>query len=642
MRLDDNAHHNATFAEQAHDFYEHAKDLTLNEKASLLEEGEQLSLWDRFLTSIHRYIIEPIGTARRFLYLAILFLPVIVTAPILALELLDDKQSPSYSRRRKNRKYQERTTTRWWYRFLVHQMERAGPTFIKLAQWAGSRRDLFPDILCDMFGRLHSNGKAHSLKYTKRVLEKAFKRPFDEIFIEFDPKPMGIGAIAQAYKAVLHPDLVPVDYLGPKFDSNASVIPIPGAKQRDERDNTPSTEVAIKVLHPHVEKIINRDLKIMGFFAKILNAFPGMEWLSFPQEVEVFGSMMTSQLDLKNEANNLLRFEDNFRHRTVVSFPRPLMDYTSQRVLVEEYEDAVPLKAFLREGGGPYDYRIASLGLDAFLEMLLLDNFVHADLHPGNIMVKFYKPSTRSILKSLWSRFVDKAESDQASRELHQNHEISQRLRDVSHDHDKWIAELNRLENEGYQPEIVLLDTGLVTELDDENRRNFIELFRAVAEFDGYKAGRLMVERCKSPELVVDDETFALKIQHLVLSVKSRTFSLAQIKISDILSEVLQAVRTHHVRLEGDFINTVLSILLLEGIGRQLDPDMDLFKGALPILRQLGKQVGTAGSLKEGVESGSLFPMLKIWLYMEAREFAQIAVSEVDDLVLYDNLTKNI
>lgn len=133
MRLDDNAHHNATFAEQAHDFYEHAKDLTLNEKASLLEEGEQLSLWDRFLTSIHRYIIEPIGTARRFLYLAILFLPVIVTAPILALELLDDKQSPSYSRRRKNRKYQERTTTRWWYRFLVHQMERAGPTFIKVS-----------------------------------------------------------------------------------------------------------------------------------------------------------------------------------------------------------------------------------------------------------------------------------------------------------------------------------------------------------------------------------------------------------------------------------------------------------------------------------------------------------------------------
>lgn len=109
----------------------------------------------------------------------------------------------------------------------------------------------------------------------------------------------------------------------------------------------------------------------MGLFARIIDSFPGMEWLSFPQEVEVFGNMMRSQLDLTTEAKNLLRFEDNFRHRTVVSFPRPLMDYTSQRVLVEEYEDAVPLKAFLREGGGPFDYRIASLGLDAFLVSLI-------------------------------------------------------------------------------------------------------------------------------------------------------------------------------------------------------------------------------------------------------------------------------
>ena len=93
----------------------------------------------------------------------------------------------------------------------------------------------------------------------------------------------------------------------------------------------------------------------MGFLARLLDLFPGMEWLSFPQEVEVFGSMMRSQLDLTTEAKNLERFEENFRHRTVVSFPRPLNAYT------------VPLKAFLREGGGPFDYRIASLGLDAFL-----------------------------------------------------------------------------------------------------------------------------------------------------------------------------------------------------------------------------------------------------------------------------------
>lgn len=219
-----------------------------------------------------------------------------------------------------------------------------------------------------MFGRLHSNGKPHSLRYTKKVLEKAFNRPFNEIFAEFDEKPMGIGAIAQAYKATLNPHMVPNEYLEPKHHPVSPSLPLPLPSPPDRSSETvPSTAVAIKVLHPHVEKTINRDLKIMTFFAKLLNAFPGMEWLSFPQEVEVFGNMMRSQLDLTTEARNLDRFEENFKHRTVVSFPRPLNAYTSKRVLVEEYEDAVPLKAFLREGGGPFDYRIASLGLDAFL-----------------------------------------------------------------------------------------------------------------------------------------------------------------------------------------------------------------------------------------------------------------------------------
>lgn len=100
-----------------------------------------------------------------------------------------------------------------------------------------------------------------------------------------------------------------------------------------------------------------------------------------------------------------------------------------------------------------------------------------------------------------------------------------------------------------------------------------------------------MVERCRAPELVVDEEIFALKIQHLALSVKAKTFSLGQIKIADVLTEVLRNVQTHHVKMEGDFVNTIVSMLLLEGIGRQLDPDMDLFKSALPILRKLGRQM---------------------------------------------------
>ena len=122
-----------------------------------------------------------------------------------------------------------------------------------------------------------------------------------------------------------------------------------------------------------------------------------------------------------------------------------------------------------------------------------------------------------------------------------------------------------------------------------------------------------MVQRCKTPDLVLEPETFALKIQHLVLSVKSKTFSLARIRISDILGEVLAAVRVNHVKMEGDFVNTILSILLLEGIGRRLDPELDIFQSALPILRKVGRRnMGAAKEAVEGVKGKDLGAMLKV------------------------------
>ena len=154
-----------------------------------------------------------------------------------------------------------------------------------------------------------------------------------------------------------------------------------------------------------------------------------------------------------------------------------------------------------------------------------------------------------------------------------------QRLRPHRHDPSAWSSELTAIDREGYRPQLIFIDTGLVTELNEKNRANFLDLFKAVAEFDGYKAGQLMVARSRQPETVLDPEVFALRMQHLVLGVKSATFALGNIKIGDILSEVLDMVRSHHVRLEGDFVNVVLSILLLEGIGRTLDPNLDLFSG---------------------------------------------------------------
>lgn len=215
---------------------------------------------------------------------------------------------------------------------------------------------------------------------------------------------------------------------------------------------------------------------------------------------------------------------------------------------------------------------------------------------------------------------------------------IVSRLRELKDNPSEWHAELDRLHEAGYIPEIVFIDAGLVTTLDAKNRRNFLDLFRAVAEFDGYRTGQLMIERSRSPELALDTETFALKMQHLVLSVKRKTFSLGRIKISDLLTEVLKNVREHHVKLEADFINTVISILLLEGIGRQLDPGLDLFASALPILRQLGGQMASreSGAMIKDMPKGNLGALLKVWVWLEARSFISGAIVNVDDMVKYN------
>ena len=301
------------------------------------------------LSSLRTYILEPILTLFRFCHLVLLFGPVILTAPMLLVGRPQHRRRPG----KPVAEEEESWGAIWWYAFLVKQMERAGPSFIKLGQWAASRADLFPAGLCNKMSKLHSNGKPHSLHYTKRVIERAFELSFDEIFQEFGEQPIGCGAIAQVYKAKLRPEIL-------------------GASPDD-----PSTSVAIKVLHPRARKTIRRDIAIMSIFANAINALPGMEWLSLPEEVAVFGGMMNSQLDLRVEASNLDRFDDNFRDRgRRVTFPRPIRlgraangeaRKQTREVLMEEYEDALPLKYFLRNGGGPFDDKIANIGLDAFL-----------------------------------------------------------------------------------------------------------------------------------------------------------------------------------------------------------------------------------------------------------------------------------
>ncbi|KAI0870861.1 putative ubiquinone biosynthesis protein [Hypoxylon argillaceum] len=566
------------------------------------------------------YMWEPLCTGLRFCQLVVIFVPVILSVPAI------------WIGRRQPSRDNERSGTLWWYSFLIWGMETAGPAFIKLGQWAASRTDIFPHELCNILSKLHSNAPAHSLHATKRIVQAAFDgRPFHEIFQEFQEEPLGVGAIAQVYKAKLKRDLaVPgdIDILDASPNIRENVRRNVNTVLKSTPHHVPSTYVAIKVLHPGVERTVRRDLRIMGFFASALNVIPTIEWLSLPDEVAQFGEMMKLQLDLRIEAANLARFRKNFKGRSTAWFPFPYLEFTTREVLIEEFAQGIPLADFLENGGGVFQSDIAHEGLDAFLRMLLIDNFVHADLHPGNIMVRFYQTQQPNLRLRRHEQVHPEEQPDVTE-------EVLSRLRPYRKKKNTaaWEAELKKIDDEGFRPQLIFIDTGLVTELNATNRRNFLDLFRAVAEFDGYKAGHLMCERCRQPEAVIDKEVFALKMQHLVLSVKSRTLALGNVKIGDILQQVLDMVRGHHVRMEGDFVNVVISILLLEGIGRSLDPELDLLSRSLPILRQLGAQSGwTVGD----------YPMVFIWAGLEARRFMQASIEDVERCVKYDLLSPNV
>lgn len=250
--------------------------------------------------------------------------------------------------------------------------------------------------------------------------------------------------------------------------------------------------------------------------------------------------------------------------------------------------------------------------------MLIVYNFVHADLHPGNIMVKFYKPSAHHPLQIALSHLFKYKLKDDGDLAVNQVREVQEQEKELQ-------GLLDKLDSEGYVPQLVMIDTGLVNELSEKNRRNFLDLFGAVAKFDGYRVGELMVERCRSPELVIQPDVFALRMQKLILGLKQSTFHLGAVKIGSLLSEVRDMVRTHHVRLEGEFINVVVGIMLLEGIGRQLDPQLDLFKNALPVLREYSIRDGgknTIEGMKDVQEHGFMSPhWIKVWIFLELRNW---------------------
>lgn len=471
----------------------------MREKPVFLDAYSLSPCKHRYNEALKQTVWVPLFLISRLAYLGAIYVPVALTLPLWFLY-------PSSS---------------WWPRFLVATVEMSGPAFTKLGQWASSRIDMFPSILCIYLSKLQSNAEPHSFEYTRAKLEKAFGMHLNEIFLEFDQTPIGVGAIAQVYRAKLASTITQDELITEKpkgliqdtLNYMANIIsgfdvtrsPFKLIRQIEQ-------VVAIKILHPNAREWVELDLIIMRGVANAIEmCLPGAHWLSLPDEVIMFGKMMHEQLDMVHEAENLKKFSSNFDSWNCIGFPSPLMKLCDRDILVETFVDAVPMATFLNNGPTPFDKQIATLGLTSFLKMLLLDNHVHADLHPGNIMVSFYNKSTKSFISHSALENINKMEPEE------------------------WRREMEILSNQNYTPYLYFVDAGLVSTLSPALMINIIDLFGAVLKFNGTLIGSLMIDRSKFPNVVVDRAGFEKTMDRFIQDIKQRTLTLKSFSVSDIL-----------------------------------------------------------------------------------------------------------
>jgi len=315
-------------------------------------------------------------------------------------------------------------------------------------------------------------------------------------------------------------------------------------------------------------------LWFMQAVANLLHSLPieSFKMINFPRAASNFGKVLYRQADLVIEGENLKQFRSNFyrdetdEKESSIVFPRPMDGWISTNVLVEELvTNAIPVAEYLRDHtdeGTAVRKELAGPLLRAFLKMVFLDNFVHCDLHPGNVLIQttFVLPEKVSV------GFFD------------------------------FLTGKTSAEPEEYlKRTIVFLDAGIATSLEPNDQRNLHDLFRAVILNDGDRAGRLMVERakyerCSSTPGGVD--AFAQGIAELVSEFHDRRkdgLTLGAVRIGSLLSRVLDLCRVHGVEIDPAMASIVISTLVLEGLGRSLEPSLNLIDFAVPFVVGRGR-----------------------------------------------------
>ena len=325
--------------------------------------------------------------------------------------------------------------------------------------------------------------------------------------------------------------------------ASASVAQVHAATLKDGlatvgQDGEKRHDVIIKVIRPGIDKVIDSDLKVMAKLAAFLQKYWSKGKQFRPLDViKEYESTIRNELDLRIEAANGTRMGANFEDSDLIYVPRIYWDYTHQNVLVMERIYGTSIREIETFKREGYDLEsLANDGVQTFFKQAFEDNFFHADMHAGNIFVS---------------------------------------------DKGKWIA----------------IDFGIMGTLTDQDKQYLGEMllgffnrdYRTIAEAHlraGWVAENTNVDEFESAIRVVCEPIFAKPI--------------SEISFGNVLMQLFQTVRRFEIPVQPQLVLLYKTLLNIEGLGRQLYPNLNLWDTAKPFLEQwMKKQLSPAAILED-------------------------------------------
>jgi ubiquinone biosynthesis protein len=344
----------------------------------------------------------------------------------------------------------------------------------------------------------------------------------------------------------------PVDTIFASFErepvASASIAQVHFATLKDRHGQT--RDVAVKVLRPGMLPVIEKDLSLMRMMAGWLERLSEDGRRLKPREVVAeFDKYLHDELDLVREAASAAQLRRNMAGLNLVLIPEMLWDYCHPEVIVMERMNGVPISQTERLRQAGVDIRqLARDGVTIFFTQVFRDGFFHADMHPGNIQV--------SIDPATFGRYIS-------------------------------------------------LDFGIIGTLTEFDKEYLAHNFTAFFRRDYKRVAQLHIESgWVPPETRVDE------LEAAVRTVCEPYFDrpLKEISLGMVLMRLFQTSRRFHVEIQPQLVLLQKTLLNIEGLGRQLDPELDLWSTAKPFLEKwMLEQVGPQRLLDELRDQAPLY-----------------------------------